>query len=175
MKTVGSLDPVGPPSTVHLEGVMRGSWKAAQHVRVQLEVTRTLSATAVNGSIPIDGNLPEILPIPGAMHLSATIDQDPLVLTGLTADVGAQATFGITGLGTAWLPNALDVSPFLVCKPDASCPQLDLFPSGSYLDGVEDGTYTFHWTLDIQVYSYPGLTYTVQGQSVQPTPEPSRS
>lgn len=166
----GGLEPLaGPPSRLHFEGdTTYGPGEGQQpDIPLRVRLIRDPGTAAAGPAAPYA----ERLPIPGSLHYTVNVVGTPPSHTDLMVNVsatvpggGKQAVASVVGSGTA------TGTPFLVCGVDMDCPTLTFEGSISYPANLEAERISVHWTLDVDVYSYPGLKYVLE---MGPTPLPS--
>jgi hypothetical protein len=173
IETIASADPIGPPSTLHLEGDFTYT-STHDLAPIPLRVRSEIAAPSEGSRIPTSGFTAPMWPIPGLMRFSVAFARDPgdgawisVDVDPLVADAGAVAG----GPGTPLAQNA-----FWPCAPDTVCPNLTFYVDAGYpaRAGRTAGSFAVHWSLDLTVYSYPGVHYVLervpQGSTESPSP-----
>jgi len=173
LETVASADPIGTPSTLHLEGDF--TYTSRHDIPpIGLRVRSEIAPPSEGSRIPTRGFTAPMWPIPGLMRFSLAFAKDPGDAAWVWVSVdpvvdNASADSG--GAGTPLVRNA-----FAFCAPDTVCPNLTFYVDAGYTPawaGRSPGPFAVHWTLDLEVYSYPGVRYILEQVPQGPTGSPS--
>jgi len=121
----------------------------------------------------------DLLPIPATINYAFAVKGVPLDPYDMVLSVRANSSTGTNFpyLGEAKVP--IDLGLFAGSTPGSGCPVLDFgdqYGSAPYFRRSDPSAapspgYSYiHWTVDVTVYSYAGLTYSVERRPAPPKP-----
>lgn len=173
LRPLGGIEPLaGPPSHLHFEGDTTYGPGEGQQPDLPLRV-RLVPGTASEGagSGLSARQYANLLPIPGSLRYAVNFVGQPPLHTDLFITVR-----NVTGTGPGGEATG---NPFVGCKADTNCPTLTFEGSIDYPSNLSPERVSVHWSLDVYVYSYPGLEFVVEaapsapGSSTSPLVPPS--
>jgi hypothetical protein len=124
LEIIASADPIGMPSTLHLEGDFTYT-STHDLAPIPLRVRSEITAPSEGSRIPTSGFTAPMWPIPGLMRFSVAFARDPGDDAWVSVDVdpGVDCAGAVSGgPGTPLVRNA-----FVFCAPDTVCPNLTFY------------------------------------------------
>ena len=195
LRTLGGIEPLaGPPSRLHFEGDstygVKDDTQTGRQADIPLRV-RLVHGSASSGAGPSTapgvgsaGSVAQLsaltyaalLPVPGSARYNVAVVGPQPTHTNLSISVrarmpGQSTEQGVTGI---WQSGTGMGNPFIACQADTDCPTLTFEGSTSYTSGEQPESINVHWTLDVDVYSYPGLGFVLE-KGTEPVASPTPS
>lgn len=159
IETTAAADPGEPRSTLHLEGDMVYAPGGINRISLPLTIQANPDAIVTAAAGQIDASTVATWPIAGTIHAAAKFTSDP----------GPDAWLDVNdaSLPGGYASATVDGNPLWGCMVGATCP-LDLYVSAGY--GYQSkrtpAPFNIHWTVDLTLYSYPGVVYDMVREPV---------